>query len=290
MNPKVYYNAVWSSEAEQTKLHSLLPESHDYGDQRAILEDGTILVGKQNHDAYVDSVLRVKTRKRCTILQLEATHMGTFAARIAFPKPMKTLVCFCSIPDWHATELDVEMFFLRPAEPSCIMPRIGQYNFFFSTYIMSMYEDLVMCLNALKENSKERLHLKMIPLAVGHTIKTRYGDYLGSQIIPSYLLALQYACNQCIDDTWIETLEFVDHSHGSLSPTYSNKKIRIISSSSRDAFDFSGHRGYPAILAPCDAFSKIGGLANEKHLSSTLANNSNLRTILKEPFTFVGWQ
>jgi hypothetical protein len=285
----VYFNSIWSTEQEQSQLHSLLPESHDYGDQRAILEDGTILVGKQNHDAYADSNLRIKTRKRCTIVQLEATHTGTFASRLPLEKPMKTLVCFCSVPDWHATELDVEMFLLKPAESNCIMPRIGQYNFYFCNYIMSMYEDLVMCLNALKKNSTQRLHLKMIPLAVGHTIKTRYGDYLGSQIIPAYLLALQYACNQCIDESWIETLEFVDHSHGSLSPNYVNKKIRIISSSSRDAFDFTGHRGHPAILAPCDAFSKIGGLANEKHLSSTLANNSNLRTILKDPIQFIAW-
>jgi hypothetical protein len=161
----------------------------------------------------------------------------------------------------------------------------------------SVYEDLVMCLTAIKAyiwpmvvSSKRKAHIKLVPLAVGMSIRTRYGEFLGPLLIPAYLTAVQYACNTFLDDSWVETLEFVDHAYGQLTPVLALRHIRIFSSSVRDAFDFSGATGIPILIAPCDAFSKVGGSPSDKTLASTLAANSDLSArISKSQYQFVSW-
>jgi hypothetical protein len=291
----VVYNASTSTLTEQQELHALLPIAHEYGDRSAILADGRSLQGRQQHDTYVSPDLRIKTRKRCTIVPLVGLYMGSGISQVQLETPLNILCCFTAISDWHASGLDAETFFLRPLDPNDtthrtnMLPRIGPYLFNFPEYVRSMYEDLVMSItsvrNVLLVNNffglNKRAHLKIFPLGVGPTIKTRYGEYLGPLLIPSYLLALQYACNLMIDESWCETLEFVDHTYGQLSPSVSVRKVRIMSGVSRDAFDFTNTTGIPTVIAPCDSFCRIGGSNNDKTLASTIANNSNLRDILQ---------
>jgi hypothetical protein len=116
-----------------------------------------------------------------------------------------------------------------------------------------------------------------------------------------------------IDDSWVDTLEFVDHFKGAVSPILNVKKVRIISASSRDAFDYGvdygvdqrgDHRGdpsesassvapgvVPAIIAPMDTFCRLGGTENEKNknIAYTMASGSNLRQcVIRDP-EFKAW-
>lgn len=290
---QVWFNRAWCSEADQKTVHEALPEAHDYGDRWAALPGGRELLGRQAHDAHCSAELRMRARKRCTIGLVKATHTGSGAARQALPGPIDVLVSFCATPDWHAVGLDAETFFLRPYDNQNNWPRIGPYMFMFTSFLTSTYEDLVMGLMAIKAEAikaDKRAHLKLVPLGVGPTIRTRFGDLMGPLLIPVYLVALQYALLASVDDSWVQCLEFVDSMHGQMSPYVAIPKVQIISGQSRDAFDFSrSDAGLKAVLAPCDSFCRIGGQPRDKTLAATLANNSNLRDVLQVPLTFVAW-
>ena len=273
----VYYHSSWSTEADQILLHEKLPLTHEYADRRSTLKDGTTLIGKSDHDAYASPELRIRCRKRCSVVKVTSNE------RLIH-------LCFSAIPDWQAIGLDIESFFLTTH--SSHLPRIGPYGFNIGAYISSVYEDLAMSLHALKMSRgslKDKFHLKLVPLGVGPTVRTRFGDYIAPIVLPAYLLALQYACIYNISDSWVDTLEFVDHTRGSLSPFVNLVNVRIISSTSRDAYDFSGSTGIPAIVAPCDCFCVIGSTTEDKSLATTLANHSDLRTKVKGPITFKSW-
>jgi hypothetical protein len=273
----VYYHSSWSTEADQTLLHEKLPVSHEYGDRRSTLKDGTTLIGKAQHDAYASPELRIRCRKRCSVFRVKAGERQVY-------------LCFSSIPDWQALGLDVESFFLTPFNNH--LPRIGPYGFNIGSYISSIYEDLAMSLCALKKSrasEKDKFHLKLVPLGIGPTVRTRFGDYISPVILPAYLLALQYACIYNINESWVDSLEFVDHTRGSLSPFVNLTNVRIISNTSRDAYDFNGCTGIPAIVAPCDSFCVIGSTAEDKTLATTLANYSDLREKVSGPITFTSW-
>ena len=289
-SPVVFFYSNWSTEAEQRKLHSVLPVAHEYGDKKAFLKDGTIITGRDQHDALASAQLRMNCRKRATLVSVRATHAGV--KRSPLPEPIDVLLCFCATPDWHATGLDAETHFLLPPTNCSWAPRVGPYAFNFSAFMASVYEDLSLAFNAIRTTHeasgvRQKLHLKLVPLGVGPTIRTRFGDYLAPLVMPVYVVALQYACNAFVNETWVNTLEFVDHTHGLiLSPMLSVRNVRIISGSGRDAFDFTGAHGMPAIMAPCDAFCVIGGRPEDRNLAATLANNSNLRSRLELPFGF----
>lgn len=282
----IFYNKLWSTKEEQVLFHSLLPKYHDYGDKKSILNDNTMLMGREQHDEYIRPEMRLKCRKRCTIVEVLANQSGTKAL-----DNLSVTICLSAIPDWQAMGLDAEAFFLKPYELFESLPRLGPYAFNIGTYVASTYEDLVMCFDSLKSRCKnKKYHLKLVPLGIGPTVRTRFNDYLGPLVVPAYLLALQYACNACIDASWVEALEFVDHTGGSLSPFVSPKNVRIISRTSRDAFDFTDCVGHPAIVAPCDAFCSIGSTVQSKNLLTTMANNSNLRSVVGPgPSAFIPW-
>ena len=275
----VYFTGC--TEDEVRALYDALPTSHEYGDKRSVLADGTVLVGREAHDALVARELRLKTRKRVALVTTTATHMGTGTWRQPLKAPMRVHIAFVSTADWQAVGLDAEALFLC-LDGNLHGPRIGPYTFNFTAYVASVYEDLCMSLSALRQVALQegaKLHIKLVPLGVGPTIRTRFGDYLGPTVIPAYLTALQYACNAMISDSWVEAIEFVDHTGGAISPFVSVKRsVKVISNSTRDALDFSGARGRPAIVAPCDAFCRIGGSPTDKNLAATLAMNTTMRT------------
>jgi len=278
MSYKIYFNSCWSSLEEQKRLHELLPVSHLHGDRASTLQSGQILRTRDEHEVYAPSDLRIRTRKRCTVACAEDKN-GTHIT-----------LGFLSTTDWHGVGLDAEAFFLRPSVPQNIMPRIGPYSFYFGVFIASMYEDITMAFAALKATvGQSRVHLKIVPLGVGPTIRTRYGDFLASQTIPAYLQALRYACNEHLHNSWVDTLEFIDHAHGTLCPYVSIPGVRVMSCSQRDVFDFSGSNASPVILAPCDSFCVIGGLDTDKSIASSIARGSNLRSVLSSDPTFVPW-
>jgi hypothetical protein len=263
-----------------------LPKYHDYGDKKSVLKDNTIILGKEQHDSYIGPEMRIRCRKRCTIVKALAQQTGL--KRLDAPLPVT--LCLSAIPDWQATGLDAEAFFLRPSD-IFNGPKIGPYSFNIGNYISSTYEDLIMYFEALKSTIKkgQKFHLKIIPLGIGPTVRTRFNDYLGPFVIPAYLLALQYACNEALDSSWIDVIEFVDHTQGTLCPYVSINNVRIISRSTRDAFDFTDCRSSPAIIAPCDAFCSVGSKIESKNLVTTLSNNSNLRLCMDLPLAFKEW-
>lgn len=291
----VVFHPRYSSAADQHRLHQLLPVSHEYGDKKATLPDGRVIAGRKEHDAWVPAAVRMRCRKRCTIMPLIASHTGIGHSRAALAQPASVIACFVSTPDWHASGLDAEALFLRPLGPPqgppvgpphgavTLMPRIGSYAFDFQTYLASTYEDLAMAFTSMRQlmASGGRYHLKIVPIGVGTGIRTRYGEPLAPMVLPAYLLALQYAIAAFVDESWVDTLEFIDHAHGSLTPYVQNyKRVRIMSASTRDVYDFSGATGLPAVMAPADAFCRIGGSPGDKNLAATMANNSNMRQLL----------
>jgi len=287
--PLVVFNSSWSSREEQVEIHAKLPVSHEFGDRSAELVDGTVLKGRAEHDAYVSQQLRMKTKKRCTLINVLATHTGFGLTRGPLEQSLGVLTCFLTVADWHASGLDAETFFLQPVQSIC--PRVGQYSFNFTGYMASMYEDIVMALQSIRLSlGQKKAHLKVVPLGVGPSIKSRYGDSLAPLVMPAYLMALQYACNEVLHESWVDAVEFVDHSRN-LSPFLSLDRVRIYSNSRRDAFDFKDISAgtVPVLLVPCDPFCRIGGKANDKNLAATLANNSNLRSQL-DALDFMPWK
>jgi hypothetical protein len=164
--------------------------------------------------------------------------------------------------------------------------------FLFTSFVSSVYEDLVMCLSIVRSAAlarNDKVHLKMVPLGVGPTIRTRYGDFLGPLLIPAYVVALQYAITAIVDDSWVAVLEFVDSMHGQLSPYVNVPHVQVLSGLARDAFDFSRSEAVMrAVIAPCDSFCRVGGSDKDKTLAATLANNSNLRD-LTNSIDFIAW-
>lgn len=280
----VYFTGC--TEDEVRSLYAVLPTSHEYGDKRSVLADGTVISGREAHDQLASRDLRLKTRKRVALITTTATHMGTGTWRQPLKAPTTVYIAFVSTADWQAVDLDAESFFLC-LDSNLHGPRIGPYTFNFTAYVASVYEDLCMSLSALRQVAHRdgvKLHIKLVPLGVGPTIRTRFGDYLGPTVIPAYLTALQYACNAMISDTWTEAIEFVDHTGGAISPFVSVKRsVKVISNSTRDALDFSGARGRPAIVAPSDSFCRIGGAPTDKNLAATLAMNTTMRLDKSEP-------
>jgi hypothetical protein len=300
MQPVVFFNSNWSTLTEQIALHSLMPKEHEFGDRKSILSDSTVIEGPEAHGSYVDRALRIKTRKRSTLVTIKATHMGF--GRYRKPTNAIILCCFTAVTDWEAPFLDAETFFLFEDPLVPIGPKIGPYNFAFSSYIGSLYEDIVMSLMILKTSSEsvnamaqtvasaeaqgpQKVHLKIVPLGVGPFIKTKYGDNIGPYLSQAYLIALQYACNVMLNSSWIDTLEFVDFTKG-LSPYLHIQHLKIITTS-RDVLDYTGSTGIPALLAPCDAFLKIGH--GEKSIVSTIAKNSNLLECMAIEPHYVSW-
>lgn len=281
-----FFHTSYCTVNEIESLHGVLPASHEYGDRKSTLANGQIVEGREAHDALCAPSLRMKCRKRCTLIDATCTHVGSGAWRVPLKGPAQVLLAFVPTVDWHAVGLDAESTFLKLDEASVVQgPRIGPYTFNFTAYVASVYEDICMSLDLLRQaaaSKGRKLHIKLVPLGIGPTVRTRFGDYLAPTVIPAYLTALQYACNAMIHDGWVEALEFVDHTGGTISPFVNVRRtVKIISGSTRDALDFAGARGLPTVLAPCDAFSRIGGLPSDKNLASTLANNSNLRDQLE---------
>jgi hypothetical protein len=291
----IVFNSTKCTAEDQYELLKKLPEAHEFGDgsSQFIINSETVRYDRQQTDTYLDPELRIKTRKRCSLASLVASHFGIGAMRRPI-EPLEVLACFLSVPDWQAKDLDVERFFLKIDPSKQIGPSIGKYSFDFSSFALSMYEDLVMSFDAIKDtvvNSKLKCHLKIVPLGIGPSIKSRFGDFLGPYIIPVYLIVLQFACNACLTSDWVHTVEFVDHSKGYMTPTLDLKGVRILSCISRDAFDFAGlvQDVLPAILLPCDSFCSLTSKTTSRNLVSTLANNSNLRSIDFLQSAFKAW-
>lgn len=304
--PILVYNSKQSTAEDQLSLHALLPAQHDYGDTRSVLVDGTVLAGREAHDAYCSPELRLRARKRCYVMPLNATHTGSGQLRRPLAAPLAVVTCLTAVPDWHAAELDVERRWLfgpgnteaSSGEASMVWPTVGPATFRFDRFIESAYEDIVMSLSAIyatvqsmritSQNDGLKAHVKLVPLGVGPSIRSRYGDYIGHYAIPAYMLALQMACNAMINDSWACAVEFVDHTHGQMSPYLALRKVRVISGSARDAFDFEGSVGVPCLVAPCDAFARPDKCP--RGLVATLSKNSNLADIMSDgPPVLVAW-
>lgn len=275
--PILIFNSLWSTTEDQIEMQTKLAVRHDFGDTLSILEDKTELRGPCEHNDYASNELRIKTRKRAVLCEINAHHSGF--GQYKKKNDVDVLCSFLCVPDWQAKGLDVETYFLR-RDTYANGPKIGHYTFEFGNYMSSIYEDAKMCLNALKAcsiNTERKLHLKIAPLGIGPTIKTVEGDFIAPFVVPCYLLAMQFVLSELVDDTWIDTLEFVDFTK-TLSPFIIKPNVRVITGS-RDVLDFQGHTAVPSILVPCDSFLKVG--YGTKSVVSTIANNSNLLQVLK---------
>ena len=283
--PFIIFNSAWSTPDEQFELLKKLPVVHEFGDYHTVLENGTVLSTSEEHENYASNELRIKTRKRATVFNLTAKSYGLGHTRKT--QNLNLSVCFLAVPDWQAAFLDAERFYLKLDYKVPFGPLVGPYCFNFASYIGSIYEDVLMCLMALKTliMPGAKGHLKILPLGIGPYLKTRFGQNVGLILIPYYLLALQNACGVFINETWIETLEFVDFTK-SMSPYMELKNVKIMTTS-RDALDFTGCTAQPLVLAPCDSFLRIG--SGEKNLASTILQNTNLEEERKKDFGFLPW-
>jgi hypothetical protein len=275
--PIIVFNSLWSTEEDQKEMQTKLAIRHDFGDSFSILPDNQELKGHEEHSVWASNELRIKTRKRVTLCEIKA-HSSGFG-QYKKKNDIDVLCAFLCVPDWQAPFLEVETYFLR-LDNYANGPRIGPYVFEFGSYMTCIYEDAKMCLQALQgcsHGTGRKLHLKIAPLGIGPTIKTRNGDFIAPFVVPSYLLAMQFVLTEFIDESWIDTLEFVDFTK-TLSPFISKPNVRILTGS-RDVLDFQGHKAVPCILVPCDAFLKIG--YGTKSVVSTIGQNSNLLEVLK---------
>jgi len=287
----IVFNSSRSSAEEQFELLQKLPVSHEYGDSLTtfVIDGLDKKLDRKQTDLIVSPEFRIKTRKRCTLLPLDVRYICSGALRRPI-EPFQVLACFLAVHDWQAEGLDAERFFLKSDTDAASGPKIGPYYFDFAAYALSVYEDLAMCFDSLKaivNANKLKCHLKIVPLSVGPTIKTRYGDLLAPYVVPVYLIALQFACNAFLNSSWVHTLEFVDHSRGLMTPTVDLSGIRVLSGISRDALNFSGCIGMPAILLPCDSFCVLG--SRDRNLASTIASNTNLKDFDLMGSTFSAW-
>lgn len=283
--PFIIFNSSWSTAEDQFDLLKKLPVFHEFGDCHTITEDGVALHTAEDHENYAPNELRIKTRKRATLFSLNAKSFGFGSARKT--QNINAVVCFLAVPDWQAAFLDAERFYLKLDYKLPMGPLIGPYTLNFSFYIGSIYEDTLMCLMALKTLilPGTKAHLKILPLGIGPYLKTRFGQNVGLSLIPFYLMALQNACVTFINDSWVETLEFVDFTK-IMSPYIELHNVKVITTS-RDALDFTGSSARPFILAPCDSFLRIG--SGEKNLACTILQNTNLEEELKKDFGFLPW-
>ena len=285
MDPFIIFNSNWSSAQDQFELLNKLPVNHEFGDHKTTLSNGTILSTAEEHEMHASNDLRIKTRKRATVFNLTAKSYGLAHARKL--QNLNVSVCFLAVSDWQAAFLDAERFFIKLDYKMPMGPLVGPYTLNFSAYMGSVFEDVIMCLMALKTLIAPgiRAHLKILPLGIGPYLKTRFGQNIGLVLIPFYLMALQNACSVFINESWVDTLEFVDFTK-TMSPYMELKNIKVITTS-RDALDFTGHVGQPMLLAPCDSFLKIG--SGEKNLACTILQNTNLEELLTKNFGFLPW-
>lgn len=291
--PVLVFNNAWSTAEEQQALHNLLPVSHSFGDKHSVLSDGSVLAGPRAHDEFCDRSLRIRCRKRCTLAHLTASACGGYGPVPVrqLPEPESVLTCFTAVPDWQGEGLDVEHFFFRPCADSV---QVGSVLFSPSAYMTSTTEDLVMSIMSIKHRalgSNQRVHLKLAPLAVGPTIRNRFGDAMGDFIMPLYVRSLQFAVQLLVDHSWVHTLEFIDFTRGQLTPSVRLKHVRILSGSRRDAFDFEGRDKTvcPALIVPADAFAVLGQSAGDRSLAATLAANSDLRKFMSLQWSCLAW-
>ena len=281
----IVFHKDYSTSQEQTLLQEKLPLHHEFGDACTKINTFKTLTTESEHEEYCSSELRIKTRKRCTFfidLQLQNSNQ-------------KVSICFLSTPDWCTNRLDVQRYFMIESSVSCKVdyPRLGSYSFHFVEYMKHTFEDLVMSLQTIKHFAKldnRMLHLKIVPIGIGYGIKTCEGISVYKHIFPFYICAIVQACNVVCDATWIHTLEFVDHTAGYLSPFYTNSEFEVVLQSERAVLDFSNAKGIPTLLCPCDAFEIIGSLPNTKSLACSIANQTDLRTVLqtKQP-EYMSW-
>jgi len=291
MNPIVVFNKNHADAEQIKKLYSVLPMLHEFGDKRSVLDDGTEVLGPQKHLELLDLKTRFDTRKRCTLYPLHSTHY--LLQKIRMPQSLHVLVSFCSVVDWQGPE--AEKYFLTLSDqpdPECI--RIGHYNFHCGQYVASILEDLTMCIDSIRsilmsqKDKFKKAHLKIIPLGVGPTIRTRLGDALGPYIIPAYALALQYACIGMVNSQWVHTLEIVESSGSIVIPGVPG--VTVVHTS-RDVFDFNHLEATPVVLAPSDSFCKIGSKKhlNERTLAYSIQNNSNIHDFYDKEPMLVSW-
>jgi hypothetical protein len=162
------------------------------------------------------------------------------------------------------------------------------------SYLTLLYDDVVLALRSIRTYvstvrhgighgaQSAKAHLKIVPLGLGPSIRTRFGDYVAPLAGPVYSVALKMALEATVDQTWCACIELVDVA---LTAFCNVPKVRILNNSTRDAFDFDGLQSntIPVLLAPCDAFCKIGARPAEKSLMGCLATNSNLTEVFSRP-------
>jgi len=283
-NPRKQLEIVFHKEhstiQDQSLLWSKLPLQHEFGDICTKLEDKTILRTQEEHDAYCDPALRIKTRKRCTIVK--------DVQLLNAPSIVSCLMCFLCTPDWSAKRLDVEQYFLRqPQDVPHYLPKLGSCMFDFVEYFKQTFEDLVMGLEALRSQCENqapeantKYHLKIVPIGIGHGIKTFDGQHIYDSIVALYMFALIQACKMVLHESWVHTVEFVDHTGGYLSPYFTSTSFNVILRSKISVLDYSHAVGPAALFCPCDAFERIGSISSSKSLACSIANQTNLRHIL----------
>lgn len=263
-----------------------LPLTHMFGDVHSVLETGVCLRGKSEHDALVPREQRSSARSRCVVFNATIDSIGGYGP-VARKKTQECpcIVALSSVIDWADVHTEPNLW----TEHEGLRIALGSLPFNPVEYMRTVLRDVTLAFKSIQFVAKDKVWLKIAPLAMSPSIQTNEGVYVAQTAALWYIQAIHAALKD-LSPTWVHTVELVDFcglfSHVQLSIP----GIRIIVPSTRDILDFRGCPGnvMPAVIVPVDSFS-APWKRQERHYDSlavAVCNNTDIVRQTKEP-TFV---
>jgi len=254
-------------------LMQKLPVSHLYGDARAVLNDGNILKGIDEHDNYCSREIRNACNTRTTLFDTQVLSYGGYGRiRKVSVKPHRVLMALSSVTDWSIPN---EFLNDKPAEFS-LQLYDNQY-FHVPRFMQQVFRDFSVAFYALQDltPANQRLWIKIAPLAMGPTIGQVF-----HLAYPWYSEAVKLVFQKFVNESWVHTIELIDF-HNIYGHLGTIKNVNIIVPSNRDALDFSGcpENVLPASILPMDSFCAPwlrGRVTAYESLATCALNNTSV--------------
>jgi hypothetical protein len=274
------------AEDDVRTVYEKLPLTHMFGDVHSVLETGVCLRGRDEHDSLVARQLRTSARCRCVVFNATIDFIGGYGPVTR----KKTQECPCivalsSVIDWADVHTEPDLW----TEHKDLRIAIGSMPFNPVEYMRTVLNDITMAIKAIQFVAKDRVWLKIAPLAMSPSIQTNEGVHVAQTAALWYIQAIHAALKQ-LSCSWVHTVEIVDFCGLFSHVQIAIPGVRVIVPSTRDILDFRGCPGniMPAVIVPVDSFS-APWKRQEKHYDSlavAVCNNTDIVRQTKDP-TFV---